>query len=199
MILIFADEIILDKDKPYELIQFKVPAALWKEALQPTPVLKSPVTIVVPVHVPQNDNLDEDDYLLDEPGTEAVTEQAEVVASTSLPANDPVVQQGEPTQAAEPAVTQPSVVQTEETTTAPEQVTGSVIRFPCSCVEGQCGCCTGAILERFRMKACGNITFVPEDFIFDVRLTMNDNTVVRRRVSGSRTFLIHIANKKIKT
>lgn len=176
-----------------------MPAALWKEALQPTPVLKSPVTIVVPVHVPQNDNLDEDDYLLDEPGTEAVTEQAEVVASTSLPANDPVVQQGEPTQAAEPAVTQPSVVQTEETTTAPEQVTGSVIRFPCSCVEGQCGCCTGAILERFRMKACGNITFVPEDFIFDVRLTMNDNTVVRRRVSGSRTFLIHIANKKIKT
>ncbi|XP_063825884.1 uncharacterized protein LOC135075365 [Ostrinia nubilalis] len=180
-----SDEIILGDDKPYEVIEFKVPAALWKEALKPTPVLKSPVTVVVPVHVPPENNVDNDDYIADEPETEAVTELAGVVSSTSSHVDDPVVQQGAIATEAAPLVTQASVVQSEATTAAPQQVTGSLIRFPCSCVQGQCGCCTGAILQRFRTKACGNITFIPEDFIFDVRMTLNDNTVVRRRVSAS--------------
>lgn len=63
-------------------------------------------------------------------------------------------------------------------------VVGQVIRFPCSCVSGQCGCCTGTLLQTMNMKACGNISFVPEDFVFDVRLSVNNRTMVRRRVSG---------------
>ncbi|XP_063616664.1 uncharacterized protein LOC134789909 [Cydia splendana] len=39
-------------------------------------------------------------------------------------------------------------------------------------------------MERFRMKTCGNISFVPEDFVFDVRMSVNNRTVLRRRVSA---------------
>lgn len=69
-------------------------------------------------------------------------------------------------------------------TTAEPEVTGQAIRYPCSCIEGQCGCCTGTILQTMNMKACGNISFVPEDFVFDVRLSVNNQTMIRRRVSG---------------
>ncbi|XP_063357951.1 uncharacterized protein LOC134647530 [Cydia amplana] len=39
-------------------------------------------------------------------------------------------------------------------------------------------------MERFRMKTCGNISFVPEDFVFDLRMSVNNRTVLRQRVSA---------------
>lgn len=162
-----------------------MPHAIWENAISPAPVLKSPVTIVVPVYVPPEDNID-DDYIANEPenevGTETVEDQVVEVA------NDTVVESVTPN-----PVAPTSGVQGDQgdqgiegiTSPAPTRpVNGSLIRFPCRCAGGQCGCCTGAFLQRFQTKACGNITFIPEDFIFDVKLSVNDRTVVRRRVSG---------------
>lgn len=59
-----------------------------------------------------------------------------------------------------------------------------VPRLPCSCVEGQCGCCTGAILDRFRQKVCMNFTYEPDDFAFTASMTMNDRVVYKNTVSG---------------
>lgn len=171
----------MDEDRPYEELEIKVPHALWEQALNPTPVLKSPVTIVVPVYVPPDDN--DDDYIVNDAENEVLTNHTEVVPTPAI--NDPIVQDTVIANDTVADVTQKPSVQEDEVATTPAQpVTGSLIRFPCSCVEGQCGCCTGAILQRFQTKACGNITFIPEDFVFDVRLSLNDNTVVRRRVSG---------------
>lgn len=149
------------------MIDFKIPLPVWRQAINPTPVLKSPVTIVVPIHVNDQHNDVEDDTYVDE-----VTEE-NVVANVTAVEDEPVV-----------ITTQAPVSVTQEPVQDPPQVTGQVTRFPCSCIEGQCGCCTGAILQRFNMKACGNITFVPEDFAFDVKLNVNNNTVGHRRVSG---------------
>ncbi|KAI5639770.1 hypothetical protein NE865_07847 [Phthorimaea operculella] len=169
-------EIILTEDKPYDVIDFKIPRSVWAQAIHPTPVLKSPVTVVVPVNVNEEDEINNDEALEDE-----VVDENEI-QSPEVPV-EPIVQNvANDTQAVTSATEAP--VLADPTTLAPE-VTGQVVRFPCSCPEGQCGCCTGAFLERFRMKACGNITFIPEDFMFDVRLTVNNNTVVRRRVSAS--------------
>ncbi|CAK1601796.1 unnamed protein product [Parnassius mnemosyne] len=174
-------DVIVSKDREYEVIHFKVPNAIWKQALDPTPILKSPVTIVLPIHVPQDD----DNEVLEEEVEDEIQETVEDVTPANV--NDEVVIQ-DVTQ--NPVTTISSVSQgpIEENVvndTPGEQVNGQVVRFPCNCVKRQCGCCTGSILERFSMKACGNITFVPEDFIFDVKLSVNNNTVVRRRVSAS--------------
>lgn len=146
--------------------------------MNPTPVLKSAVTITVPVHVPAEEENEIEEVVND--GTEVnisvdstfvsdeeVTPAPPVtVAPTAAPVTgSPIFDDGLPEQPV-------------------QQVSGQAIRFPCTCNNGQCGCCTGSILERVRMKACGNISFVPEDFVFDVRLTLNNSTVVRRRVSG---------------
>lgn len=164
----------------YEVVKFKVPHSVWKQALHPTPVLKSPVTIVVPINVQDNDNIDEDE--LEEDEAENVIVDATMVTDDVIPeispVTNPVVQDIPSAPIENPAET---VVQDE---IVQQDVPGQVVRFPCSCLDGQCGCCTGAIMERFRMKACGNMTFIPEDFVFDVRLSMNNNTVVRQRVSG---------------
>ncbi|PZC85705.1 hypothetical protein B5X24_HaOG215975 [Helicoverpa armigera] len=172
-------------DKAYKVIKIKVPQTIWRQALHPTPVLKSPVTITVPINV-QDENVEEDDdFIEDEIEDEVPTvTEAVVVQNTNV---TQVLQDPAPVvSTAAPIVTQSPVLQDEVVTQQPTQsVSGQVIRFPCACRSRQCGCCTGAILERIRMKACGNITFVPEDFVFDVRMTVNNNTVVRRRVSAS--------------
>lgn len=134
----------------------------------------------MPVHV-QNDADEENE--LEDPG-EQVTENVEVDATLVSEDTPEVVQS--PVAAVENA-TEPLQ---GEVLPPQQNVPGQVTRFPCSCAEGQCGCCTGAILERFRMKTCGNMTFIPEDFIFDVKLTVNNNTVVRRRVSGKLFHLL---------
>lgn len=168
------------------MIKFKVPQTVWRQALHPTPVLKSPVTITVPINV-QDENIEDDDEIEDEVEDEIDNEIPSVADTVVETANvtqaleDPVAV----VSTAAPVVTQSPVLQDEVASQQPAQeVPGQVIRFPCACRNRQCGCCTGALMDRFRMKACGNITFVPEDFVFDVRMSINNNTVVRRRVSG---------------
>ncbi|CAG4979560.1 unnamed protein product [Parnassius apollo] len=174
-------DVIVSKDRKYEVIHFRVPNSVWKQALNPTPILKSPVTIVLPVQVPQ----DEEDEVLEEEVEDETPEAIEDVTPANV--NDELdiqaVTQNPVTTIS--TVSQGPIEENEVNDTPVEQVEGQVVRFPCNCVKRQCGCCTGSILERFRMKACGNITFVPEDFIFDVKLSVNNNTVVRRRVSAS--------------
>lgn len=159
------------------MINIKVPQSIWRQALKPTPVLKSPVTIVLPVHVPDDENEVDDEYL----------DEGEVVNMTV--SNDEVLQDENATLA--PVAENDTIVSEAPSSEAPlsdplaqEPVAGQVFRFPCSCRNGQCGCCTGAFLDRYRMRTCGNLTFIPEDFVFDVKLSVNNNTVVQQRVSG---------------
>lgn len=174
-------EIILTNDRSYEVINFQIPRSIWRQALNPTPVLRQQATIVLPIHVAQDDeNYIEDD----EDDIEESTGDNEVNVVQDTPVVEPVVQSEITNAPAVANVTDIPVLDEETTTLAPQNVNGSVFRFPCSCVRGQCGCCTGTIMERFKMKACGNISFVPEDFVFDVRMSVNNRTVVRRRVSG---------------
>jgi hypothetical protein len=175
---VFIDEVFFDHDKPYEVLHINVSDELWKLAMNPTPVLKSPVTIVVPVHVPQDvDDESENEIATEETVVEnPVQEQDEVVTNAPTEAAVSENPQNRP-----PIVPVPVSQQQQEQ----QQVNGSLIRFPCACRSGQCGCCTGAMLQRYKTKVCGNITFIPEDFIFDVRLSVNNNTVIRRRVSGN--------------
>ena len=176
-------------DKAYKVIKFKVPHTVWKQALNPTPVLKSPVTITVPINV-QDEDIEDDDNEVEDDIEQEIEDQippvAEVVVET---ANATVLQEPVSVVSTTAPVTQAPVLQDEVASEAPAGgVPGQVVRFPCACRNRQCGCCTGALMDRFRMKACGNITFVPEDFVFDVRMSINNNTVVRRRVSGENEY-----------
>ncbi|XP_063549122.1 uncharacterized protein LOC134756224 [Cydia strobilella] len=170
-------EIIYTNDRKYEVIHFQIPKTIWKQALNPTPVLRQQATVVLPIHVAVDDTNDveedEEDLEVTEPN---------IVQAVSEPVVQDVVTA---TPAVVPNITEAPILDEEASTTVtPDNVNGSVFRFPCSCVRGQCGCCTGTIMERFRMKACGNISFVPEDFVFDVRMSVNNRTVLRRRVSA---------------
>lgn len=144
-------------------------------------MLRQQATIVLPIHVAQYDEnyVEDDEDYMQEP-----TGDNEEVLVQDAPVVEPVVQSEIANATAVANITEIPLLDEETTTVAPQKVNGSVFRFPCSCVQGQCGCCTGTITERFKMKACGNISFVPEDFVFDVRMTVNNRTVVRRRVSG---------------
>ncbi|XP_068626438.1 uncharacterized protein [Battus philenor] len=173
-------DVTITKDKKYDIIPFKIPQAIWHQALHPRPILKSPVTIVLPVNVPQDD---ENEVLEDE--EDDIPEPVESVDPIDTIDEVPVAEITQSPISTIGPVSQSPIQQTEVTNSPVEEVEGQVVRFPCTCLKRQCGCCTGSILERIRMKACGNITFVPEDFIFDVRLIVNNNTVVRRRVSAS--------------
>ncbi|CAB3239804.1 unnamed protein product [Arctia plantaginis] len=164
--------------KPYEIIKFKIPRDIWQKALHPTPVLKSSVTVTIPIDVQDNSNEEDEDAVDDEaPELDVDTVDTEVTPGL----DDPVPVVSGPTTPA--SITQSPVLQDEIITEEPP-VPGQVTRLPCECRNRHCGCCTGALMERFRMKTCGNITFVPEDFVFDVKLNVNNRTVVRRRVSG---------------
>lgn len=182
----------------YDVVKFQVPHVVWRQALRPTPpILKSPVTITLPINVQDEenevddeledaeeevvDNVSVDASLVD--NEEGVPVEDEIVTPTP-PLQDPIVEAPAPAAPTEAPVVQDEIVEEPQ-----EDVPGQVTRFPCSCLDGQCGCCTGAIMERFRMKTCGNMTFVPEDFIFDVKLSVNNNTVIRRRVSGNSFYL----------
>lgn len=59
-----------------------------------------------------------------------------------------------------------------------------VSRIPCSCTNGVCGCCTGLLLQTFNSKGCMNITYIPEEFAFDLKMSMNDRVLYKNRVSG---------------
>ncbi|KAG4076918.1 hypothetical protein HA402_015905 [Bradysia odoriphaga] len=59
-----------------------------------------------------------------------------------------------------------------------------VSRLPCTCQSGVCGCCTGVLLSAFRTKGCMNITYIPEEFAFEVKMMMNDAVLYKTRMSG---------------
>lgn len=58
-------------------------------------------------------------------------------------------------------------------------------RYPCQCIAGECGCCTGFLLAQLNQKGCMNITYVPEDFTFKMKLSFNDRVLYKNRVSGA--------------
>lgn len=58
------------------------------------------------------------------------------------------------------------------------------VRLPCSCFQGQCGCCTGLILERFKQKACLNITYEADDFAFTAAMNLNGRVLYKNTISG---------------
>ncbi|KAK9890218.1 hypothetical protein WA026_010327 [Henosepilachna vigintioctopunctata] len=60
----------------------------------------------------------------------------------------------------------------------------SGLRFPCSCHEGECGCCTGYILDRFNQKGCINITYDPDDFSITAYMSMNGKVLYKNSISG---------------
>lgn len=63
---------------------------------------------------------------------------------------------------------------------SPGSVLVQTARFPCTCNEGICGCCTSF----FSQKGCANIGFLPEEFAFEVKMTMNDRVLARRKLPG---------------
>lgn len=62
------------------------------------------------------------------------------------------------------------------------------LRLPCSCQDGQCGCCTGYILDRFNQKACLNITYEPDDFALTAAMSMNGKVLYKNSISGNNRF-----------
>ncbi|CAH1378015.1 unnamed protein product, partial [Tenebrio molitor] len=57
-------------------------------------------------------------------------------------------------------------------------------RLPCSCLEGQCGCCSGVLLDQFNQKACLNVSYEPDDFAITAAMSMNGRVLYKRTVSG---------------
>ncbi|KAF7266724.1 hypothetical protein GWI33_019973 [Rhynchophorus ferrugineus] len=57
-------------------------------------------------------------------------------------------------------------------------------RLPCSCFQGQCGCCTGYILDRLNQKACLNMTYEPEDFAVSAVMSLNGVPFYKNSISG---------------
>ncbi|XP_075215234.1 uncharacterized protein LOC142321127 [Lycorma delicatula] len=57
------------------------------------------------------------------------------------------------------------------------------IHYPCSCSNGQCGCCSGNILP-IRQRACTNVTYNPDDFEFTVKMYFNERLIYTTKMSG---------------
>ncbi|XP_029166429.1 pheromone-processing carboxypeptidase KEX1-like [Nylanderia fulva] len=55
---------------------------------------------------------------------------------------------------------------------------------PCECQGGVCGCCSRILYDRWKQKACVNITYDPDEFSFTAHILMNDRVLYTRTVSG---------------
>lgn len=55
---------------------------------------------------------------------------------------------------------------------------------PCQCLGGICGCCSRILYDRWKQKACVNITYDPDEFSFTAHILMNDRILYTRTVSG---------------
>lgn len=60
----------------------------------------------------------------------------------------------------------------------------SVLRRPCECQKGVCGCCTGMLFSALRQLGCMNITYHPDDFSFEFKMIMNNAVLYKNRVTG---------------
>jgi len=56
---------------------------------------------------------------------------------------------------------------------------------PCECNGGVCGCCSRILYDRWKQKACVNITYDPDEFSFTANIMMNDRVLYTRTVSGN--------------
>ncbi|EFA11304.1 uncharacterized protein LOC103314651 [Tribolium castaneum] len=77
-----------------------------------------------------------------------------------------------------------SVSSSNQATTTTSRPLLPGLRLPCSCVEGQCGCCTGVLLDQFNQKACLNVSYEPDDFSLTAMMSMNGRVLYKRTVSG---------------
>lgn len=57
-------------------------------------------------------------------------------------------------------------------------------RVPCDCDKGVCGCCTGLFFTALRQFSCLNITYLPEEFSFELKMIMNNAVLYKSRVTG---------------
>ncbi|GBP13210.1 hypothetical protein EVAR_93162_1 [Eumeta japonica] len=195
---------IISKDAPYDVINFKIPSSIWKKAWsdQPIAAFKSQATVVLPIYISEDYADPESELEENEDGEIEIQDGSEVVDDSEIDDNTEIEQTTELNN----NTVEDSTVQDEvtpllnATTPLPETTTqivedeepsnttdvpGQGIRQPCACSRRQCGCCTRMILPRLNMNTCGNVTFIPRDFLFDVRMTINNRTVLRRRVSGT--------------
>ncbi|CAB0012178.1 unnamed protein product, partial [Nesidiocoris tenuis] len=83
-------------------------------------------------------------------------------------------------------------VEASSTTKRPKVTVGTTAapvrkKTPCLCTEGQCKCCTGALLQRFnytlRNKACVNVNYNPDDFEFHYKLVFNERVLYQNKMS----------------
>ncbi|XP_008560760.2 uncharacterized protein LOC103580689 [Microplitis demolitor] len=82
---------------------------------------------------------------------------------------------------------QPFELEIDDTERLPESPLKYVSRgVGCNCNNLTCGCCAGVNLEffNFDQKACSNITLIPEEFAMDFHLIVNDNEVLKQRITG---------------
>lgn len=57
-------------------------------------------------------------------------------------------------------------------------------KVPCDCDKGICGCCTGMFITALRQLGCVNITYLPEEFSFELKMIMNNAVLYKSRVTG---------------
>ncbi|KAJ8686174.1 hypothetical protein QAD02_021968 [Eretmocerus hayati] len=55
---------------------------------------------------------------------------------------------------------------------------------PCKCALGVCSCCSRVLLNFWKQRACVNVTYDPDEFAFTAKLSMNDQLLFKRTVSG---------------
>lgn len=66
----------------------------------------------------------------------------------------------------------------------PANPLSGLLRAPCECRRGVCGCCTGMLFSALRQLGCMNITYSPEDFSFEFKMIMNNAVLYNQRVTG---------------
>ncbi|XP_001608146.1 uncharacterized protein LOC100114629 [Nasonia vitripennis] len=55
---------------------------------------------------------------------------------------------------------------------------------PCTCGQGVCSCCSKILMNFWKQRACVNVTYDPDEFAFTAKLSMNEQLLFTRTVSG---------------
>lgn len=66
--------------------------------------------------------------------------------------------------------------------------TGGIFQFgyhPCHCLSGVCSCCTGILLDLLKTNGCMNVTYIPEEFAFELKMMINDRVLYKNTVTGN--------------
>ncbi|XP_077542022.1 uncharacterized protein LOC144154795 [Haemaphysalis longicornis] len=72
-----------------------------------------------------------------------------------------------------------------------DEVANSTVIWPsdsrrCECIGYECGCCVNISAPRFGIKdkACSNVTYYPDQYAMSFTISIDDNVVLNRTVSG---------------